>query len=187
MITKYNIIPGGRLEGNNIYLRPINVNDAEDLLKIRLDEDKNQFVHKVPNDIELEKKWILQQQEAPDDYFFAIIRKKDNSFVGSVGITAIDRKNFSCELGRWMSYGTPVENLESIIRAYDFAYNILCMNNIHTKTMMDNHKVVNFWKRFGGTAVENVPVQDYYVYDNVVEKSEYLDNIRPKFIKLIGG
>lgn len=171
-------------EGKYIFLRSVKEEDAEFIVKLRTDDKMNSFVHKVDNDVKKEKSWIRNQRERERDYFFSFFRKKDEQILGNISIYNV--KDGAGELGRWMSYGNAIENLESAMLAHDFAFNFLQISSVYTKTMSENKKVVNFWKRFGGVAKEAVPVEDFTVYYNTIYNEQYKNEIRPKLIKMLG-
>lgn len=172
------------IQGTFINLRCVNENDAEFILKLRLDEEKNKFVNKVEDDIKKEREWIKWQREQEGDYFFNIIRKSDETLLGNVSIYNIDEKAKMAELGRWMSYGASIENVESILLAHDFAFEKLGMDCIYTKTLQDNKKVVSFWKHFGGTAESNKLIDGRKFYYNKITKDDYMLSIRKKIKRL---
>lgn len=171
-------------EGKYIFLRSAKEEDAEFIVRIRTDDKKNHFVHAVDSDVNKERNWICNQHKREGDYFFSFVRKRDGQILGNISIYNI--KNGAGELGRWLSYGSAVENLESAVLAHDFAFNTLQISSVYTRTMSDNKKVVSFWRRFGGVARENVPVEDFTVYYNTVYKEQYKDEIRPKLVKMLG-
>lgn len=171
-------------EGKYILLRSVKEEDAEFIVKIRTDDKMNNFVHMIDNDVQKEKRWIRSQHKREGDYFFSFIRKKDGQILGNISIYNV--KDGAGELGRWLSYGSAIENLESTILVHDFAFNTLQISSVYTQTISDNKKIVSFWKRFGGIARENVPVEDFIVYYNTVHKEQYKNEIRPKLIKILG-
>lgn len=171
-------------EGKYIFLRSVKEEDAEFIIRIRTDEKMNHFVHTVENDVKKERIWICNQHKRVGDYFFSFIRKQDGQILGNISIYNV--KDGTGELGRWLSYGNAIENLESTVLAHDFAFNTLQISSVYTRTMSENKKIVSFWKRFGGIARENVPVEDFTVYYNIVHKEQYKSEIRPKLIKMLG-
>lgn len=171
-------------EGKYIFLRSVGEKDAEFIIRIRTDDKVNRYVHMIDNDVKKEIEWICEQRKREGDYFFSVIRKRDGQIVGNISVYNI--KNGAGELGRWVSYGNAIENLEAAVLAHDFAFNILQVSNVYTRTMSDNKKTVSFWKRFGGVPKENVIVEDFTVYHNIVYKEQYKNEIRPKLIKILG-
>lgn len=172
------------IEGKYTKLRSVVESDAEIIIKLRTDDTKNKFIHATKNDVALQKQWIRTQREKGGDYYFAVIDSKSNDVVGVVSLYNIDEKNGEAELGRWISYGNPLVNLESIALVHEFGYEKLHLINIYTCTMQDNVKVNSFWKKFGGEAEENVKMEDFVVRKNCVSADMYYNVIINKIGKL---
>ena len=173
--------------GTSVILRSVTQEDARFILDMRLDSKKNTFVHRVDDDLNQEIRWIEAQRERAGDYFFSIISRKNKTQVGTISIYEINQAMNNAELGRWISYGTAVENLECAILAHDFAFDALNLDTVFTKTMQDNVKVVNFWKRFGGEGEDNKDIGEFTVYYNIVSRREFKKNIRNRFAGLLEG
>ncbi len=175
------------LTGKYISLRSAIEEDAAFIIEIRNDSSKNEFVHNVDYDLEKEIQWIKDQQHREGDYFFSIISRDKEQIVGNISICNIDKSQNNAELGRWVSYGSSIENLESVILAHDFAFDVLGLDCVYTKTLQENKKVVSFWKRFGGLGEDNKIMCGKTVYYNEVNRLEYKDSIRNKFVKILEG
>lgn len=173
--------------GTSVILRSVTKEDARFILDMRLDSKKNAFVHRVDDDLNQEIRWIEAQRERAGDYFFSIVSRKNKKQVGTISICEINQTMNNAELGRWISYGTAVENLESAILAHDFAFDVLNLDTVFTKTVQDNVKVVNFWRRFGGEGEENKDIGEFTVYYNVVSRREFKENIKNRFAGLLEG
>lgn len=170
-------------KGKYIYLRSVTTSDADFILDIRTDNNKNSFLHATPNDIELQKNWIIKQMDTPDDYYFAMVRCSDDKVVGVISLYDIDRIASEAELGRWVSYGNSLENLESVILLHKFAFEEINVNTVNTFTMTKNTSVCSFWKRFGGTAIENFYHNNLDVMKNSVSADMFFNEICKKFEK----
>ena len=109
-------------EGKYIFLRSVKEEDAEFIIRIRTDDKMNHFVHAIDNDVKKEKRWNCDQHKRQGDYFFSLIRKRDGQILGTISVYNV--KDGAGELGRWLSYGNSIENLESAVLAHDFAFNI---------------------------------------------------------------
>lgn len=175
------------ITGKYISLRAVSEYDAEFILKLRNDENKNKYVHSVDNDINKEILWIKEQRERKGDYFFAIIRNEDSKTVGTISIYNVDSIEKTAELGRWISYGASIENIESIMLAHEFAFGILNIENVYTKTLQDNKNVVSLWRRFGGKAESNKEIDGVEFYVNTIEKDDYLNRIKCKYTRFFKG
>ena len=175
------------LTGKYVSLRSAIEEDAAFIIEIRNDSSKNGFVHDVDYDLQKEVKWIRDQQHREGYYFFSIVSHKKEEIVGNISICNIDKSQNNGELGRWVSYGSSIENLESVILTHDFAFDVLGLDYVYTKTLQDNKKVVSFWKRFGGLGENNKIMCGKTIYYNVVNRLDYKGSIRNKFVKLLEG
>lgn len=127
-------------------LRSVEIDDAEFILSLRLDDKLNRYINKVDNDINRQKEWIKLQQKRKGDYYF-IISDLNNHPLGTISLYNIKDEN--AEFGRWVSKGNMIVNIESAILIYEFAFENLKLDLVYTNTMAENKQVVNFHKRFG--------------------------------------
>lgn len=106
------------IEGKYINLRCVTVEDADFIVDIRNDKNKNKFVHAVSKDVEKQREWIKEQIERSGDYYF-IFSNKAGAAKGLCSIYDINMENQTAEFGRWISWGNALENVESVILAFD--------------------------------------------------------------------
>lgn len=172
------------LEGKYINMRPVEIDDAEFIVSIRNDEKKNGYVHAVSTDVSLQEDWIRRQQERADDYYF-IIENKEGKKLGLASIYDVDSKKKQAEFGRWVSWGDPIRNVESVILSFDFAFNELDVDEVYMQTMVANKSVTSFWKNFG-VEVKGELVKDGLLLEKeVVTKERYIEELRKKNTKLL--
>lgn len=169
-------------------LRYVKLDDAKQILKLRLDENLNRYINKVDNDVEKQRCWIDYHQKLEGDYYF-VIEDINNNLVGTVSIYNISENEG--ELGRWVSKANSIINLESIILAYDFAFDILKLDKIWMYVIKDNTKVVKFHKVFGSKCLgENlIKYKPFEMIEFCTDKELYKDirkiniDIINKFLK----
>lgn len=136
------------VEGLTYRLRPISLEDAELILKIRLeDEEYTKYINEVPNDVELEKEWLKKYFQREGDYFFAI----ESRFTGEVeGLIALyDEIDGKAEWGRWTVIKGSMSSVESVYLIYKFAFNQLKLEEVYCRTVKDNESVVSFHSSTG--------------------------------------
>lgn len=132
-----------RREGYCYRLRPVKLEDAEFIIKIRLeDRERTKYIHEIPNDIESEKQWIEKYFERPGDYFFVVEDKFINEKVGLIAI--YDEENGSAEWGRWVIKQGSLAAVESVCLLYQIAFDQLQLRELYCRTVEDNQSVVNF-------------------------------------------
>lgn len=170
------------LVGKYISLKPVSIEDAEFILKLRLDNEKNKYIHKTPNNIEAQREWIENQRSRSNDYYFLILNKEQKP-LGTISLYNLERS--SGELGRWISYGNAYENLESVLLLHQFAYQILNLESVYTCTKVENKKVIRFWNKFGSDQCEEIEVDDWTASKNSVFKSTFYESIFPRICGLL--
>lgn len=172
------------IQGKYIQLKSAALDDAEFIVNIRNDETKNTYIHKVPKDIELQKKWLDRQMNADGDYYF-VIQDLNGKPLGLCSIYNVSPLDKTAEFGRWISWGSAIHNVESVILSFDFAFENLEVDLIYMKIMLQNKAVRNFWKRFGADTICEVFENDLCLEKKAVEKKRYYDELKPKNLKLL--
>ena len=56
--------------GNNIDLRPVEIDDAEFILSLRIDQKLNQYLSPVENDLEKQREWIKNYRLYSRDLYY---------------------------------------------------------------------------------------------------------------------
>ena len=133
-----------QINGKFIYLKRINIKDANFIYKLRRKKNIGLYLHKPPISINFQKRWILKNLQNKKVLDFVIYRKKKNKKLGTIAFDKITRLH--AEWGRWISQGNIVENIEAVIVLLDYGFNIIGLKNIYSLTNKDNNKVVNFHK-----------------------------------------
>lgn len=134
------------IEGKYVTLRSVTIDDAEITTQLRQDREKTKFLHVVSNDVEEQRKWIAKQNEAPDDFFFLVLDKKNNA-IGTMGISEIsEQKGYT---GRLLMYGNAFQSYEAYMLLIDFGFSTLKLNEQHGETDVKNVSAMNFSKMFG--------------------------------------
>ena len=137
--------------GKYTVLRSVMKDDAEFILSLRLDDKLNRYINKVENSIEKQREWIEKQQQRENDYYF-IIQNTDQNPVGTISLYNIEGNR--AEFGRWVSKGSVINNIESVLLLHKFGFEDLMLSEIYTNTVADNKSVLNFHKRFGARLAE---------------------------------
>ena len=137
-----------KIDGLTYKLRPIKLEDAQTILDIRLeDAERNQYVHPVKNDVEIEKRWIEAYFERQGDYFFAVINKFTDETEGLIAI--YDEKDGRAEWGRWTIRKGSLAATESVYLLYEIAFSVIGLKELYCRTVADNVAVVEFHKSEG--------------------------------------
>lgn len=136
------------LRGRVIDLVPVSVQDAQFTMDIRNDEKLTKYIPRIPTTLDKQQSWIERQRGDVDDYFY-IITRKDGEQVGTAAVYNVDIEPGLCEYGRYISYGSAIENVEAAVLAMEFAFGTLGMKRVMMNNDVRNEKIISFWKRFG--------------------------------------
>ena len=134
------------IRGRYVSIRSINEDDAEFSVKIRQDEEKNKYLHKVDANIGKQIEWIRNQRKAEGDYFF-IAETLAGKKIGTVGI--YDIKGKVGHLGRLLMIGNPFQTFEATLLSMQFAYNILDLEELYGDVHVDNKASLNISEAVG--------------------------------------
>jgi RimJ/RimL family protein N-acetyltransferase len=139
------------LPSKNIRLRLVTVEDAEFILKLRIDENKSKYLSKVENDIAKQKSWIenYKVREAEKHEFYFIIESNQREFLGTVRIYDLREDSFCW--GSWLlKQDAPFSAaIESALLIYEFGFYRLGYEHCHFDVIRNNLKVIKFHQNFG--------------------------------------
>ncbi len=145
-----------KLEYKTIHLRLVEPNDADFILKLRLDNRYNQFLSSVSPSVDAQKKWIenYKQDERIGKEFYFIIERLDGVPCGTVRIYDLREDSFCW--GSWIlnEDKTRYAALESAFLVYQFAFDILGFKKSHFDVRKGNQKVVAFHTKMGAIKVD---------------------------------
>lgn len=143
------------LSSKTIRLRLIDVEDAEFVLGLRLNERYNQFLSTVKSDLVAQKQWIMnyKSDEVAGKQYYFIIERLDGIPCGTVRIYDIREDSFCW--GSWIlnESKTRYAALESAFLVYDFGFNNLGFEKSHFEVVKKNERVVSFHKKMGAVEV----------------------------------
>ena len=172
------------LKGKYVSLRSVTYEDAEFIVKIRNDETKNSYVNAVSTDIMKQQEWIEKQINREYDYYF-VIEDEDSNPIGLSSVYDIGLHKGAAEFGRWISWGSAIQNVESVILAFDFAFEHFDVDYIYMRMMKENSKVIRFWKQFGAKFEGEEKNDDMILSKWIVTKVAYYDKLRDKTLKIL--
>lgn len=142
-----------KIVGDNLYLSPVCMEDAEEYVKWFSDMKFSERLHQAHrvNNMVSEKEWIentLSKQEPS----FAIVRKDDDSLIGNCGIMNIDSISRTATVGifigdienRGKGYGS-----EALKLLVSFGVNYLNLNNIDLHVFEFNENAMACYKKVG--------------------------------------
>lgn len=139
------------LKSKTVKMRLIEKEDAEFVLKLRLDDRYNQFLSSVNPSLEAQKKWIKKYKidEREGNQYYFIIERNDGTPCGTVRI--YDLKEDSFCWGSWIlnEDKTRYAALESAFLVYQFAFEHLNFKKSHFDVRKGNDRVISFHEKMG--------------------------------------
>ena len=141
-----------RLEGDRIYLSPMNPEDAETYTKWLNNRQINQYlsVHNSLISINGEKEFL--DKFSTQEFLLAIVKKDNDELIGNIGLEDINYKNGTGELGIFIGeesclgkgYGT-----EAIKLLTDYAFKELRLHSIYLRTYDFNERAQKAYEKCG--------------------------------------
>lgn len=147
------------IEGMSFRLRLVVTDDAEFIVKLRLkDAERNKYINPISNDIGTQRQWLESYLQKSDDYYFVI----EDIFLGEpVGLIGLYNINSGrAEWGRWVVSDTSMAAIESVDLLYKLAFRDLGLQELYSRTIVDNTPVVKFH--------DNLPQMKRQVIDKYV-------------------
>ena len=155
----------GILEGRTVRLRSIEEKDAEISHKMRTDPEKSRYIHKDRGSVEEQRKFIAWQRLQPGDYYF-IVEDMQKNPIGLKGLVGLDREKNEIESGRFIGFGSYVQNMETLKLGFDFAFDILKVDRITMSALEGNTRMLSIQKRFGAVYTHRHH-ENGMLYDNL--------------------
>jgi len=163
------------VRGKNICFREVTIDDAEFIVDLRNNPEKNKHLSFTSKDIDKQKEFIRNYFDSETDYYFIISDWSQRS-LGTVRIYDV-RDNSFC-WGSWILVDSAPKSaaIESALLIYDYAFFSLHYAQSHFDVRKENHKVIEFHKRFGARVVGEDNLNYYFEYN----REDYL-NVREKY------
>jgi len=151
------------VRGKTIFLREVTIDDAEFIIKLRTDPEKNKHLSVTTSDVDKQKSFITNYLRSETDYYF-IISDWDRRPLGTIRIYDIHDDSFCW--GSWiLSKDAPAKAaIESALLIYDFAFFSLHYTKSHFDVRKENQRVVDFHKRFGACIVSEDHQNFFFEY-----------------------
>lgn len=175
----------GVIEGKTVRLRSVEERDAEITFKMRSDPEKSRFFHAANGTVDDQLNYIKQQRQKPGDYLF-IIEDLTGTPIGMKGLYNYNPDKNEVESGRFVGFGSQVQNVEALLLSCDFAFNILKVTTINMAALETNSVMLGIQKKLGVVfTYKDIPagMKDYNLH-SYLTKDLYL-SARPKVESLI--
>lgn len=171
------------LRGKYIDLVCAEESDAEFTLEIRNDPELTKYIPVLSGDIEGQKRWINNQREKEFDVFY-VIKRKDETPIGTLSFYDYVEGSNSCEIGRYISHGNAFENIEAVLLMLDFLFSEHHVDWVLLNIHENNTPVISLWKRFGAQFVCDEQKDGWKSVQYHLKRIDY-DNNREMIAKLL--
>ena len=141
-----------KLEGERVYLSPMNPEDAEIYAKWLSNPNINQYLSLHNSLVTKEGEQDYLNKFCKEEFHLAIIKKENDELIGNIGLEGLDYKNGTCELGIFIGdennlgkgYGT-----EAVKLLTEFAFKELRLHSIYLRTYDFNERAIKSYEKCG--------------------------------------
>ena len=141
-----------KIEGEKVYLSPINQDDYETYVKWLNNPNITQYLDCNDSLITLSNEKEILERIGNEEFCFAIIKKEDDTLLGNVGVTKIDYKNGRAELGIFigdednLSKGYGSEAIKLII---NFVFSEIRLHTVMLTVFANNPRAIKAYTKCG--------------------------------------
>ncbi len=144
-----------KLETGRLLIRPITLNDKNELFEYRSDKETNKYQGWIPEtieDVEIFMGKIAKQINIPQSWFqLAVVEKDSQKIIGDIGIHFLDEESKQTEIGctlnkNFQNKGYATEAVQKVI---DFLFKDLKKHRIITSIDPDNINSIRLVERIG--------------------------------------
>ena len=164
----------------HIEFRLIDEYDAEFILSLRLDPEKNRYISNTDENIDAQKEWIRsykKREELKKEYYWIIEGERQERF-GTIRIYDFKGDSFCC--GSWIiKNGVPhYVSIESSLMVLEIGFNRLGFNKSHGEVRKANNSVLGYQLRLGA----EITGEDDLNYHLIFTRNKY-EELKKKFIR----
>lgn len=134
-------------------LRPIAMEDAPFIVKLRTDPALTRYLHEISPRVEDQIVWLERYFVRPNDYYFIIEDANSGEPHGAIGIYDVEENDAGAQWGRWILKHNSMAALESAWLIWEMGFSMLGLATLCCRTLVDNLRVVSFHDSFGATRV----------------------------------
>ena len=141
-----------KLEGEHVYLSPMNVEDSETYAKWLNNPEISKYlsIHSSLVSIYSERDYI--EEFSKQEFYMCIVKKENDKLIGNIALEHIDYKNGSAELGIFIGeesnlgrgYGS-----EAIKLLTNYGFKELRLHTIYLRVLDNNPRAVKSYQKCG--------------------------------------
>jgi RimJ/RimL family protein N-acetyltransferase len=138
-------------------LRPAALKDAEFIVRLRTDPERNRFINSTSSEVGSQIEWLCRYFERPNDFYFVIEHVASCRPEGTLGIYEVDAERRSAEWGRWVVRPGSKAAIASCCLAFDLAFGEMKLESLHSIVATENHAVISVLKAVGMREEASLP------------------------------
>lgn len=155
-----------------IYLRPINIEDTENVVRWRNSEHvRKYFIYQADFTVESHVRWMKEKVETGEVAQFIIVESDSQRDIGSVFLRDIDwvhnKAEYGIFIGEESAKGKGYGSLAAK-KILEYAFDNLKLHRIYLRVLADNQRAIASYKKAGF-------VQEGVLKDDVLIRGEYKD------------
>lgn len=172
------------ISGWRFALRPVEVEDAAFIVRLRTDPKLGRFIHPTSHRVEDQIAWIEAYLQRRGDYYFMIEDTRLGRPVGAISIYEMSGDGREAEWGRWVIEEGSLAAVESVALMYRIAFEQLGVQEVYSRTVADNAQVVSFHdssgaRRVGLRGQDNLGGVMYHMMEHRVDAALWPE-LRPR-------
>ena len=130
-------------------LRPVTVDDAEFIVKLRNQEHAKGFIHKTSLNVESQRQWIADYLKRENEYYW-ILTDLEGTPYGTQSLYDYNEEHNTIVVGRWVKIpGFENNAISSHVQLFDFAFNILNVHAVINDVVSTNKGVLKYHRFLG--------------------------------------
>jgi RimJ/RimL family protein N-acetyltransferase len=154
-----------RIEGKQIDLRLVRLDDAAFIHGLRTDQSLNEYLSEVTGSVEDQRRWIIDYKERElfgCEYYF-IIERKDGVRCGVVRLYNIKGDRFTW--GSWiLDHNKPRKAaLESALLSFNFGFETIGLAEANLEVRVNNTRAIEFYRRFGMIEINRTEQEIFFL------------------------
>ena len=173
-------------------LRPVTVDDAEFIVKLRNQAHVKGCINDTSLDIEKQRQWIREYLKRDNEYYW-IEETLDGFPFGTSSLYHYDADKKQIESGRWVRMANAPETniLAARVQMRDFVFGTLKMRRLVYDVVSTNKSVLKYHRMCGGmeTGIDNAAIEIGGKMVDLVwfeETAENWERNRPRICRMAG-
>lgn len=138
------------LQNEDRIMRPVTMDDAEFIVKLRNQNHAKGFIHDTSLDIEKQQQWLQDYFKRENEYYW-IVTTLEGVPYGTSSYYDYKKEYNQIEAGRWVRLPGFTDNIiSSHVQMRDFAFNILGVDRIVCDIVSTNKQVLKYHQKILG-------------------------------------